>query len=320
MSSFELKKSILAEICYFDIFNYPLTLVEIEKWLYNLENPAVSAVSKLKISETMSGDLKDATDNQEGFYFLKGKSSLIKERKNRYLIAERKFKKGLGIAKLIALIPFVRLIAVCNTLGFSNAREDSDIDFFIITSPQRIWFVRFFSVFLTKILGLRPTGQEKKDKICLSFFISQDNLSLKNIALKNDVYLAYWLTQLTPIFDEEETYERFLRSNLWVREYLPNFIQCSPVPRRSIKLNRFFSFLKSRVEKLLLGKLGDLFEKTVKQYQLKILPNNLKNLANQPGFAVVINDKMLKFHDSDRRAEYREQFERRLASLLGGNL
>lgn len=43
--------------------------------------------------------------------------------------------------------------------------------------------------------------------------MTEKNLSLKGIALENDVYLAYWIMSLKPIYNQYYTYGRFMEVN-----------------------------------------------------------------------------------------------------------
>ena len=44
----------------------------------------------------------------------------------------------------IQTVPFIKMVAVCNTLGYDNAAKDSDIDLFIIAKRGRLFIVRFY--------------------------------------------------------------------------------------------------------------------------------------------------------------------------------
>ncbi|HEX9664878.1 MAG TPA: hypothetical protein VGA49_03600, partial [Patescibacteria group bacterium] len=152
----EISQAILSAITYFDIFDYPLTSFEIEKWLY-ANNTRMSA-NQTRIRQVLETELAGPISFDRGFYFLKGREQIVQTRLDRYNLADKKFKRALLAGKLLAALPFVRMIAVCNSLGYGNASDQSDIDFFIITTPGRIWLVRFLSVLIMKILGWRPTA------------------------------------------------------------------------------------------------------------------------------------------------------------------
>jgi len=314
MSSQNLTQSILKTIAYFDIFDYPLTSFEVWKWQYKISD------IRYKISETSHSLLavineleqlvaENKLQTQNGFYFLPGRTEIVKTRMQRYNIAEIKYKKAVSIIKFLSLIPYIKMIAVCNTLGYSNSRQQADIDLFIITAKKRVWLARFYSVLFLKFLGLRPKGKKVKDKFCLSFFISEDKLNIKELTMgENDVYFQFWLTQLVPIYNTDNMYEKFLEANNWLKSFLPNCIGFDPAQRRKVK-NRF-----KLCKKVWAYTTFNIDEKAARLIQLLILPKKLKELVNKDT-RVILNDQVLKFHDNDRREIYRDLWQRKVSSL-----
>jgi len=93
------------------------------------------------------------------------------------------------------------------------AHENSDIDLFIITQKNRLWTARIFTTFLLTVLWKRKTAKKHAGQFCLSFFISEVELSLEKIALENDIYLSYWLHTVIPIVNREAVFEKFIEEN-----------------------------------------------------------------------------------------------------------
>lgn len=333
----KVEKSILQTLVWFDIFDYPLTLREIHKWLWwPLDKPAPTLVEILKILQSDRRSLSQiSTDG--GFYFLAGRQAIVRERLKRYRLAEKKFQRAKRIAKLLSIIPFIKFIAVCNNLGYANALISSDIDFFIITAGKRIWLTRFLSISLMKILGLRPklrrfgeAIEERQDRADLSFFISEDNLNLSSVSLpsrKNpltssaapavhrelpDIYLAYWLTWLTPLYERNNIYQRFWQANSWLKHYLPNSQPYLTTQRRRLKEN--LSYLKDFIVWCHSFAFNGASEKFYRWLQLKVMPTRLKTAVGQSS-GVVIADNILKFHDNDRREFYRQLFLEKCLAL-----
>lgn len=296
-----LEKSILSTIAYFDIFDYPLTDLEIWKWLYRTENWDKQNVFSeiIKILEN-SEYLKSLIESKRGFYFLKGRESILKIRQKRYNLAEEKFKKAIKISRFLRFLPGVRMIAVCNSLAWSNASEESDIDFFIVTRKNKIWITRFWAAGFLKLLGLRPRGQRTKDKICLSFFADEDSLDFEKISLgKPDIYLIYWIVQIAPIYDAGGIYQKFLSANSWIKKYLPNYFAAEIGFRRKIKAAALPLFFFGW---------GNKFSRWL---QIKFLPKQIRDAANKDS-CVIVSDSILKFHVNDRRTKYREIWENKL--------
>lgn len=290
-----LRLAIFKTLTWFDLFNYPLAAYEL--WQYLDFKCEFSQIQAFSIQEPL-GVGNRLFETQSGFYFLPGRSEIIKTRLARYNYTDQKFKRALRLARLFRLCPFVKLIAVSNIIGAHNLRVESDIDLFIVTAPQRIWLTRFFCAGLTKLLNLRPNKITKQNKICLSFYISEENLNLVDLKLdEQDFYFNYWLAGLIPIYDKDNTYQRLMAANRWLKNYLPNFIAPSFNSRRQIKK---IAWLKDLWR-------ADYLEKLSQKWQLKIMPQALKELINRDS-RVIVKDGIIKLYLVDRREELRNKF------------
>ncbi|MBI5077145.1 hypothetical protein HZB94_02075 [Candidatus Falkowbacteria bacterium] len=300
--------SIKETIRYFDIFDFSLTDWEIYK---NLWQPARSFAFK-EIQAALARIVEKAEiGTREGFFFLKRRQDLVAARKKRYLLAQKKMKKARFCARLISWLPFVRAVFVCNDLAYFNAPLESDIDFAIITARERIWTARFLSAGLMALLRQRPTPESRADKICLSFYCSEEELNLRPLAYADDIHFVYWLSQFVPLSGEKGIMEKFYFGNQWLREYLPNLV--FPSAPRHWKITRRPVF-KSVLEKLLSGLAGNFLEKLLKKIQLKILPARLAALAREDGTDVVVSNSVLKLHDQDTRQAVRKKWEQKCSA------
>jgi len=314
----ELEKSILAAVVYFDIFDYPLTELEISKWLYCEYKRAGYSFSQIQ-SALIEPNLQKRLSSDKGFYFLPSRERIVDLRVKNYKNAERKFRKAVRFVKLLHLIPFIKMVAVCNSLAFSNAGDFSDIDFFIITKRKRIFLARLWANFLPKLLGLRPTRSDTQDKLCLTIFISEDKLDISSLKLiPADIYLTYWVSQIMPVYDSKEYYNRFLQANHWALDHFANFIPYQPSYRRQVKDNWLSKLIRLIGGMASWGLLGWVQELLAKKIQLRILPEKLRQVANKDT-SVVINDQVLKFHDNDRRGKFQDMFEKKMATIVKEN-
>lgn len=277
------ENAILKTLCYSDIFNYPLTLEEIEKYLISDRK-----ISKKNIENTVH---KSKIIEGNGIYYaLKGRKGLFETREKRERISNEKLKIARRMAFLISANPFVKMVGVSGGLALRNSEEKDDIDFFIVTGRGKIWTSRLFSIALLKIFKRHRNKYQKdvKNKICTNMFISEDNLSFDKS--KRDLYLAHEIIQLKPVFSREKTYERFLWSNRWINEYLPNF---------KIK--------KIEAKKNKLGKIK-MYEKISKNIQLRSIR---KTLTTE-----FIEDNMLAFHPLNVRQKTLKKFRKRAETVL----
>lgn len=307
-----LEKAILKTVVFFDIFNYPLTIVEIYKWLYQADkNYQLLEIIKAFESDSLTAKIS----TKHGFYFLTSRESIIKTRLERYQIAEKKFKIGLKIARWLRWLAFIKMIAICNNAGYNNATPQSDVDFFIIVRKGRLWLSRLMITLAATILGVRRHDQKFIDRVCLSFYISDDNLNLADIALKpTDPYLVYWFSTLAPIYDLD-TSQNFFTANAWLKNYLINFYRPILNYRRQVFDNKFMKFSKE-VDKIVLGgKIGDWLERIAKRLQAKKVKRYFGDTVDRSNTNVVISESILKFHKTDRRQEYQDLWQKKLISL-----
>jgi hypothetical protein len=250
----------------------------------------------------------------KGFYFLKNKKANISIRKKRYLFSDAKFKRAIKISTILAKIPFVRMISLCNSLPYQNSKKNADIDFFIITSKKRIWLVRLIAVSFLKIFGLRPRKNKIKNTICLSFFTTDNDLNLQNLMINDqDIYFIYWIIRLAVVYDEKDTYAKFKSANKWVFNYLPFSHFFTVNNTKTINYKKLF--FKNIIENTLKGGLGNFIENFSCSVQLKLMNNEIKQKANS-STEVVITDNVLKFHTKDRRSLILKQFLYKFINLL----
>lgn len=289
----ELRQVIIRTVTFFDMFDFPLTDWEIWKFGQHQEQVDYGEIKKI-----LENNLPASLRHEGGFYFLQGRNSIIAERKKRYHFADVKFRRAVWVSKIFALLPWIKMIAIGNFIGSHNSRENSDIDFFIVAQAGRLWLTRFFCAAITSVLGLRPKNGKNKNKICLSFFVSADNLDLSQYMLKNnfgeidDIYFLYWLANLTPILIRDNLYEKLIFTNKKVLSVLPNWQPLSQNHYRTVETKSCSIFgLFSWLEKLMMV------------WQMKKFPSNIKELLNKDT-RVVANREVIKLHVNDRREEY----------------
>jgi len=254
-------------------------------------------------------------EKSQGFYFLKGSSSLIKKRLDSHNLSQFKWKRARKISKVLALLPFVRMSGVCNTAAFNIANQKSDIDLLIIVRSGRMWTARFLVTFLVSLLGLRRHKDKIANRICLSFYLADSNLNLKSIALKSkgeisDPYLTHWLSKVSPVYDDGVSRE-FFDQNKEILCFAPFSIEYSGVPRRVVKPFVLGEITKRLQEVLLSHRLGDTIESFLKRVQLSKMSRNTKSVAKEENANVIISDQILKFHENDLRGHYRDTLAKR---------
>jgi len=308
-----LEQAIYRTVAYFDIFGYPLTLLELHRWLFFPNGSATIA----EISQVLQGqELKDAIELRDGFVMLRGRSELVAVRHERYVIAQRKFAIARMACRWLRLVGFIRGVAVCNNLGYSNATAESDVDVVVLAAPGRLWLVRLWTIMVTTLLGVRLHSTVKRDKVCLSFYVTSD-ARLASVALSDpDIYLIYWLATLTPLYGAT-AWKRWLHEHeTWLQQWLPNSSTYSTSKRRGVSDSLLLRRVKHLGEWSQGGAAGGILERAAEQLQRRHLLPALVARAESGDRAVVLSDTMLKFHLTDRRADISEQWRQRLKHAM----
>lgn len=283
-------ETIMGVVVFFDLFDRPLTAWELKKYLA----VDVSFRNWLEILDELSVT-NSRLVKQDGFFCLAGREEIIRIRQKRHNYSERKLKIARRFTRLFKLCPFVKMVALSNSLGQNNLRDGSDIDFFIISSANRIWLTRLFCASLAKLLNSRPTKQKKRDKICLSFYLAADHLDLRNLALPgDDPYFFYWQRTLVLLYNKDETAEKF---------FAANGLGSEPQETLDKLSSHYLKWLVAGAEKL------------AQKLQLIIMSSALKQAANNSA-GVVIREGVLKLYLKDNRQEYAEKYGNRLREIL----
>ena len=238
---------------------------------------------------------------------MKGREKIISDRKQRYILSYKKYNLAIKFIKKLLYFPCFKSIMICNTLALENSSEKSDIDLFIIAKHNRIWTARFIAVIISKILNLRPRKNNQKNKICLSFYIDENNLDIESLSKDHNIYFIYWISQLVPIYDEDNLYNKFIEKNNWIKKYIKNIFNFNTGYKRKI-------FLKKKniiIRKIFNYFMTDNLEKILNKIQIRKLNIEIKNKLNIND-DVCIGNGVIKLHTNDRREKYKNEFENRI--------
>ncbi len=287
------QEDILRTVAYFTAIGQPVTATDV--WLWQMKS---SQVWSLQTVTTELNRLKEGGRlvGKNGWFTLPLFPELLKHPAERYRASDRKFRVARRYAKWLRCIPGVRAVSVCNSLAWEMAKEDSDIDLFVVTRDRALWSVRFFALLPLRLLKRRP-GHAHSDPICLSFFVSDSALDLGGVRKQpSDPHFAHWTLSMIPIVDDG-VMDDFFRENAWAWAKFPNATRSHMARyRRPKQMRPRFSSSMSKLEGLL------------RPFQEKRLPSKIQNMMNK-STDVVVNESMLKFHTNDRRDHYRDLFE-----------
>ena len=202
-----LEIEIVRAVAYSDIFDYPISVKEIQRYLMNVSASQEEVDRSLRAGSLIPNLLA----TQQGFYTLAGREHIVQTRRERTTKARELWREAIRYGRIIASLPFVRMVAITGELAMDNVGPNSDIDYFIITEPGKLWMTRLMIIAVVRNAALR--GFE----ICPNYFVTERALVID----EQNLYTAHEIAQMVPI-SGLDTYQRLRDLNPWVDDYLPN--------------------------------------------------------------------------------------------------
>jgi hypothetical protein len=190
-----------------DAFDYPLTQAEIHRYLIRLPLSSETVNDSLNRGGLVPQRLRRSGE----YYTLPGRESMMHVRRQREAVAQRLWPEAARYGRLIARMPFVRMVAVTGSLAVNNVGPDEDIDYLTVTADDHLWVCRAFVILVVRWAARRGV------KLCPNYFLTERSLQL---SAKN-LYTAHEVTQMVPLFGLS-IYQTLRRVNPWTYHYLPN--------------------------------------------------------------------------------------------------
>ncbi len=230
-----LERAILETLAYSDVFDYPLTIHELHRFL------TISATLK-EVRECVI-DMKQVS-SAHGYYFLTGRSEIVDIRKQREHNSSKAYRRAIFYGRILGRLPFIRMVALTGSLAMLNLSKNSDMDYMLVAKPSRVWTARAFTLLLARVTHLLG------DVICPNVIISENALDWK----ERNLYSAREFAQMI-IIRGEDVFCVLRVANNWIEDFLPNHVIVSEA-----KDLHAGNAIQLFLEFLLNSKFGNLFE------------------------------------------------------------
>lgn len=303
----DLRSAILRTLGFHAAWHYAPTAAELVLTLDAGDGADGSAAVVRDVEEVLSGLKGEGLVIEEDgrLALAEGGRRILDQIRERDIFQPRKRRRAASVARWLAALGGVRFVALANTTALGNARDGGDLDFFVIARSGTLWSTRLLGAGPFKFLGRLPTKDRTRDAVCLSYFVSDDNPRLDSHLLPgDDPYFRYWFLSLLPLYDDgvgerlwsenRDVVGRHLCARRWAVP--PDFGIPTPALRLPIHVCR-------------------LIEPLARSFQRRWFPSKIKGLMNRDT-RVIVDDRTLKFHVDDRRAEFRETY-RELCEYYG---
>ena len=309
-----LERAVLLTVLYSDLFEYPLSVDELQRYLVCLNAPQASppAASPAALV-SLNGDALDTVLTSLSAHYLscvdglicwKGREYLRAVRHERQDIVAQRWPQAQRYARWLSRVPFVRMVAVCGSQAAGNSSLSSDLDIFCITAPGRLWLVQSCAMLLRRIAALSGVH------VCPNYFLTTRTLEIEEQSL----YTAREVSHVIPLWGIE-TYTAFLQANGWITNFLPRW---TPHDRLRLCAQTPPSRFSQRLERVFGTTLGDVCDVLIHRVLLVYYPLRLLGRGwDRQAFA--------RWYRRDRQAVMTggyapvvaQQFRARVAERLG---
>lgn len=201
------EEAIIRTVSYVDIFDYPLTLSEVHRYLIGVPAP-LGTVQKILSNGRL---IPHHLSREQEFFTLPGREEVAAIRRERAAAANELWPWAIHYGQRIGALPFVKMVAVTGSLAVDNPYGDVDIDYFIVTENDRLWLCRAMVILLVKLAARRGIA------LCPNYFVSERSLAFK----QQNLYIAREIAQMVPLTGLD-VYQQLRQLNGWTTNFLPN--------------------------------------------------------------------------------------------------
>jgi len=284
--------AVLRSVVYASLFEYPLTLEQLQQALIGVGADQQSIATWWRESEL----LQSTIECRDGLFFPAGRSDLIATRSRREGVSRILLERDRRILALISRLPFVRMVALSGSLAHLNAEGSADLDLFVITAPERVWSVTLAVLVLSRLFGWRR-------HLCLNYVISENTMKI----VPEDLFTANQIIHLRPTYGRD-VFARFLYTNQFVRNFYPNFeLKSDLTTSRPQGLKTFFE----RLLALGAAPVAERFARSLYGWHLR-----RKSASWQSRDEVRLDAECLKLHTSSHRIQTLKKFDSAMKRAL----
>jgi hypothetical protein len=297
----QLQSSIAKALLYSDIFSYPLTAEEVFLRL------PTNHTSVDEVKQTLGTMIEKGIVFRFGdFFTIRNERNLEARRtagnKRASMAMPRAFKRGRFLSKF----PFIRSVMISGSLSKNYMDEDSDVDYFVITSPGRLWIARFFVAAFKRIFLFNS-----HKRFCVNYYIDDAHLEIE----EKNIFTATELVTLVPVAGID-THSKLIENNRWVLDFFPNQLQESGRPL----FKSTNHWLKSLIEAVI-EPIGDSIDNHILRLALRRYRNQYASKFTSVDFNIAFKSRkdVSKNHDRHFQKHITELFDQKVERFQRDN-
>jgi hypothetical protein len=296
-----LRDNVLRTLLYYDIFNYPLKVSEIFTFF------PTNSISEQDIKQALNEEnIKDAVESFDNFFCIKGRGqhAIIRRRKMEQH-ARKMWRLARIMSHIIKRFPFVESVFATGSLSKNATDKNSDLDFFIITTPGRLWICRAFLTIFKKIVLLN-----QKKYFCINYYLSADRLEIED----KNIFTATEIAHIKPIYDSGRYWD-FMQANGWIKSFFPNH-GLTPANGTFRKRNQRRSLIQWLCELPFRNSLGDKLDDWLMRKMQAVWRKRYPHLSDEKrDLTFRVRRYSSKAHSNDFQTRILEIYRERLESF-----
>ena len=212
----DLAREMTRFLLYFDVFSYPLLKKELFYYC------GMQSGQEILFEEALTHLIANGMVHEyQGYLTTSTNTGMVERRIKGNKRAASRMRTARRYARLISWFPFVRGVFLSGSISKGYMNKTDDIDYFIVTEPDRLWIARTLLTLFKKIFLLNSYRN-----FCINYFVDSEHLSVK----QRNRFTATETVFLIPVFGSEY-YAAMLMANSWTSRYYPVFRQSGDICR-----------------------------------------------------------------------------------------
>ncbi len=218
-------------LAYSAVFEFPLTTAEVLKRCWRFEGETVPTQPQIEKVLRLLRSLGKVSLTKE-LWHLVFQPQAPSNRLHWERYSQQKIEQATPVIKFLTSLPWVVGVAITGSVAVNSAKKDDDVDFMVVTEPNRLWLTRLLTLFFAMKYGKRRSfAREEPNSWCFNLWLDSDNLLVPQA--QHTLYTAYEVCQAKWVTNRRKTAEKFLKENTWVKPILLEYYE-----QRKKQINR----------------------------------------------------------------------------------
>ena len=208
-------------LAYSAVFEFPLSAEEVFRrlWRFAGETLPTQAEIDFLLHKLFSMGVIGKNDD---LWYLVRQPQAPANRKLWTNNSKNKLQQAAPIISFLAKLPWVVGVAITGSVAVNSAHADDDVDFMIVTEPNRLWLTRLLTLIVAMKSGKRRSfAKEEPNSWCFNLWLTTNSLAVP--PERRSLYTAYEVCQAEWVINKHQAAQQFLADNLWAEATLSNF-------------------------------------------------------------------------------------------------